>query len=187
MKAFVIGISGASASGKSTLCEQLMPLLGENTSCILLDKFYKKELPRIISPLDGKEYPDWNHPDSIDRAAAYDFIKNEISSGFKYLILDGAFLFCIDELCELCDYKIYVTATIETRLYRRIKRNLIIKNQTLEQIADYYLATVRYREREYSIPSSKYADLMLDNENGFGDGIIRAYEAILKTERKIRD
>ena len=79
-----------------------------------------------------------------------------------------------------------MTASIETRLYRRIKRNLIIKNQTLEQIADYYLATVRYREREYSIPSSKYADLMIDNENGFGDGIIRAYEAILKTEKKTR-
>ena len=63
--------------------------------------------------------------------------------------------------------KIYVTASIETRLYRRIKRNLIIKKQSLEQIADYYLASVRYREKEYSIPSMRYADIVIDNENGF--------------------
>lgn len=164
----VIGVSGCSASGKSTLCERLVSLLGEDrTEVVVLDRFYKKELPRMISPLDGAEYPDWNSPDSIDRAAAYEYITGLISRGGGYLLLDGAFLFCIDELRELCDYKIYVTASIETRLYRRIKRNLIIKKQSLEQIADYYLASVRYREREYSIPSMRYADIVIDNENGF--------------------
>ena len=164
----IIGVSGCSASGKSTLCEKLSQQLGEkNSQIIVLDRFYKIDLPKMISPLDGKEYPDWNSPDSIDRAAAYKYISSAAENGSGYLILDGAFLFCIDELREMCDYKIYVTATIETRLYRRIKRNLIIKKQSLEQIAEYYLATVRYREREYSIKSMKYADIVVDNENGF--------------------
>ena len=168
IKTKVIGVSGCSASGKSTLCERLTDLLGaENTETIVLDRFYKKELPRMISPLDGREYPDWNSPDSIDRAAAYDCITKAAGKGGRYLLLDGAFLFCIDELRELCDYKIYVTAAIETRIYRRIKRNVIIKKQTIEQIADYYLATVRYREREYSIPSMKFADIIVDNDYGF--------------------
>ena len=164
----VIGVSGCSASGKSTLCENLVRYLGEDrTTVVVLDRFYKKDLPKMISPLDGKEYPDWNSPDSIDRKAAYEYITGLISGGEGYLLLDGAFLFCVPELRDLCDYKIYVTASIETRLYRRIKRNLIIKKQSLEQIADYYLATVRYREREYSIPSMRYADVVVDNENGF--------------------
>lgn len=167
-KTIVIGVSGCSASGKSTLCERLSGLLGSDvTETIVLDRFYKKELPKMISPLDGMEYPDWNSPDSIDRKAAYEFISDAVENGKKYLLIDGAFLFCIDELRQLCDYKIYVTAAIETRIYRRIKRNIVIKKQTIEQIADYYLASVRYREREYSIPSMKYADIVVDNENGF--------------------
>ena len=167
-KTTVIGVSGCSASGKSTLCERLTELLGSDvTETVLLDRFYKKDLPKMISPFDGREYPDWNSPDSIDRAAAYEYITGAIENGKKYLLIDGAFLFCIDELRKLCDFKIYVTAAIETRIYRRIKRNIIIKKQTIEQIADYYLATVRYREREYSIPSMKYADIVVDNENGF--------------------
>lgn len=179
--AFVIGVCGASASGKSTFCEELARLLPDSVH-LSIDKFFKPELPTIISPLDGREYPDWNHPDSIDSDKARDYIENSLT-GFRFILLDGALLFSIESLRELCDYKIFVTAAIETRIYRRIRRNITLKKQTIEQIADYYLKTVRYREAEFAIPSCKYADLMVDNENGFGDMLGFAANEILKREK----
>lgn len=184
MKSTVIGISGASASGKSTFSEQLRDILtagGAKVEYISADRFYKKTLPTVISPLDGKEYPDWNHPTSIDGDAAAAEILRLISENPDFIIIDGAFIFCIEAILKLCDYKIFVTASIETRIYRRIKRNVILKKQSIEQIGEYYLAAVRYREREYSLPSERFADVVIDNENGFNGAVEREADKLLKT------
>ena len=56
MKRFVIGICGPSGSGKSTIAEKLAAELG--CAVISSDRFFRSELPTMISPADGKEYPD---------------------------------------------------------------------------------------------------------------------------------
>ena len=168
-KPLVIGIYGPSVSGKSTLSARRSELL-PRTVIINADKYYKKDLPKIVSPLDGEEYPDWNHPTSIDAdgmCAELDALcaRDDID----FIIADGAFIFCIDAIRARLDYKIFVWAAIETRIYRRICRNITLKGQTPEFIGGYYLACVRYREAEYSVPSRKWADVTVDNERDFGD------------------
>ncbi|MBR7032234.1 MAG: AAA family ATPase [Clostridia bacterium] len=54
MKRFVIGICGPSGSGKSTIAEKLAAELG--CAVISSDRFFRSELPTMISPADGKEY-----------------------------------------------------------------------------------------------------------------------------------
>lgn len=191
MKPYIIGISGASGSGKSTFSQKLTECL-PGSYYLPIDKHYKKVLPTITSPMDGKEYPDWNQPDSIDRESAKREILNAASSDYPYIIVDGAFIFCIPEIDDLFDFKIYIDATIEMRIYRRIRRNLVTKNQTLEEIADYYLKCARYREKEYSLPSGETADLRIDNENGFSVSpestakiIMEKNIGILETERLV--
>ena len=168
-KPIIVGISGPSGSGKSTLAQMLCERL-PRAVVVNADKYYKKELPVIVSPLDGREYPDWNHPTAIDAdamCAELDALAQR--EDLDYIIADGAFIFCIDALRERFDYKIFVTAQIETRLYRRICRNITLKGQTPEFIGGYYLACVRYREAEFSVPSQKWADTVVDNERDFGD------------------
>ena len=166
-KSYIIGISGPSGSGKSTLAAYLAEHLpGAVTVCS--DHFFKKELPKIVSPLDGAEYPDWNHPTSVDFTAMAEKL-DALSSDpdIRYIIAEGAYIYCIPEIRERCDYKLYVTATIGMRLYRRICRNIVKMGQTAEFIGGYYLACARYREAEYSVPSARYADLIIDNEHDF--------------------
>ncbi len=167
MSARVIGVSGPSGSGKSTLsaylCEQL-----PGAVYVSADRYFKKELPRMISPLDGEEYPDWNHPMSVDfdaMAAEIDRLKND--PAVQYIIADGAYIYCSAPIRERCDYKIFVSCAIESRIYRRICRNIREKGQTPEFIGGYYLACVRYREAEYSVPSARFADLLVTNEHDF--------------------
>ena len=182
-KPCVIGISGPSGSGKSTLAAALAQSL-PRAVIVNADKYYKKELPTLISPLDGKEYPDWNHPTSIDSdgmCAELDALCER--DDIDFIIADGAFIFCIDAVRERLDYKIFVWAEIETRIYRRICRNITLKGQTPEFIGGYYLACVRYREAEYSVPSRKWADIEVDNERDFGDMTGKLTEMLLSMQK----
>ncbi|MFI3325758.1 MAG: AAA family ATPase [Clostridia bacterium] len=181
-KAYVIGISGGSGSGKSTLSNIFTEKL-DNAYYICVDKHYKKELPTMISPMDSKEYPDWNHPNTVNVGNLLKEIEEELYS-HDYIVIDGAFLFCLEEVLPLLDYKIYVDATIEMRLFRRIKRNVIEKQQTIEFIGSYYLNCARFREKEFSNPSKYLADIVIDNENGFKGEDLKAIE-IIKTYKKM--
>lgn len=119
----------------------------------------------MISPLDGKEYPDWNHPTSIDSEQMRQDIIGACESGeYRYIVAEGAYVFCIEPLRTLMDLKIWVDASIEMRIFRRIVRNVVTKGQTIEFIGGYYLNCARYREKEFSLPSAEYADLRIPNE-----------------------
>lgn len=167
----VIAISGGSGSGKSTLAAALEKYLADRGARVKLigaDAFFKKELPKMISPATGEEYYDWNHPTSVDMPALADALEDYRASGeFDYIILEGVTIFCDERVRSLTDLRIFVDASIEMRIYRRIARNIQTKGQTVEFIGGYYLKYARYREQEYCLPSEKYAHWHVDNEWGF--------------------
>jgi len=167
----IIAIAGASGSGKSTLAAALADRFGREGKRVLTvssDKYFKKDLPRMISPSDGKEYPDWNHPDSFDAVAMLrDLMAARDSGDWDVILFEGVTVFCHPALRDLADARIWVNASIETRIARRIARNVVTKGQTVEFISDYYLRCARVREREFAVPSRVYADLTVENDYGF--------------------
>lgn len=164
-KAFVVGVSGASGSGKTTFAGELVKLL-PGAYYLSADSYYKQELPIMISPIDGKEYPDWNHPTSLNLEPLLEEFKRAMAEE-KIVVLEGAFIFCIPQLLEHMDFKLFLDATIETRLFRRISRNLVDRGHSLDFIGSYYLNCARFREKQFSLPSKYQADMVIDNENGF--------------------
>lgn len=175
-KAYIIGVSGGSGSGKSTLAKTFVENL-ENAYYLSVDKHYKKQLPTMISPMDGNEYPDWNHPDTVE---VDNLVKEleEILYDYDYIVLDGAFLFSLEKVLPFIDYKIYVDATIEMRLFRRISRNVIEKKQSIEFIGSYYLNCARFREQEFSNTNKDMADLVINSEKGFLGEDLKALEML---------
>ena len=68
----IVAVSGASGSGKSTFADALKTYLEKNNGrvCVIAaDRYFKKDLPKMISPATGEEASDWNHPDSVDMPA----------------------------------------------------------------------------------------------------------------------
>jgi len=66
---YIIGITGGSASGKSTFSRQLREALQEwKVKELHMDSYFKAEQDRGIAtaPITGKEYRDDNHPSSFD-------------------------------------------------------------------------------------------------------------------------
>lgn len=77
--------------------------------------------------------------------------------------------FYFPHIRDLFDIKIFVNASPETCIYRRIIRNMLKFKQTPEYIGDYYLKCARHREREYCLPTEKFANYIINNETTYLD------------------
>lgn len=165
-KTYVIGISGASGSGKSTFTERLADYLSESKIKIIhMDEYYKTELqrPRIKGIVDNLEYIDDNHPLSLDLDRCYIDCVNATNCNWDILIIEGIFAFGDERFSNLSDLKIFVDCEPDERFKRRILRNLSF-GQDLEEILSRYVQAVQPRQREYVEPTKWKADIII---NGF--------------------
>lgn len=168
MKPIVIGIAGATCSGKSTFCDLLLQSLNSyKIAVIRTDKYFKKQLPKAIAPLTKNVYNDYNHPDSVDyERLIKDFYSiTDKSSGNDIVIIEGLMVLYFQEIRERLDLKIFIELDADERLYRRIVRNMKSLGWTMEEIADYYLESVKYREKEFVLQTKIYADIILNGNN----------------------
>lgn len=175
---YVIGISGGTAGGKSTFCEQLGKLLecqGLNTAEIHLDDYFKPESERPVSaaPVSGKEYIDDNHPDTMDLIRVYSDIRSYMNSGkYDVIIAEGLLTLWDKNIYKLLDLKLYVDCPADERIIRRLKRNMSW-GRNFEEISEVYLDLVRYRHNEYVEPTKWKADFIINGTTAADKAVIR--------------
>lgn len=185
MPAFVIGIGGGSASGKSTLAarlqERLQPL---RVLIINQDRYFHEatRLPKHTSPDGAREWPDHNQPGSFDFPRLRTDLRAAREGEDEVVILEGILVLHDEELRSLMDLKLFVEADPDERIVRRIRRN-VARGYSLDEICDFYLDSVRYRYREFCEPTRAHADLILpggayDREQA--EGILGRVEAMVR-------
>lgn len=160
----LVGIAGPSGSGKSTLAQNLAQHIA-GARILHADTYYRPEaaLPKLVSPLTGETLPDWNTPGALRQEALAAAIDTAEAEGGVVLV-EGAFLFCFSALLGRFDLRVYTEAPIETRIYRRIRRNMAQRGLPMEEIADYYLAAARYSERQNTLNTAHLADFIIHTE-----------------------
>lgn len=165
-KPLVIGIAGGTASGKSTICKALeKQLTGFKTVIIQSDFYYKKILPKIISPKSGIEYDDYNHPDSLDKEEFFKVVYTRLNEDWDVILIDSLFTLYYEETKNVSDLKIFIDLPCDERLIRRINRNTDY-GLTYDEIVAYYLDTVVYRHSEFVEPTKRYADIIINGNYG---------------------
>jgi uridine kinase len=168
MRPVIVGITGGTGSGKSTFCDLLLDALdGYKIGVIKTDKYFKKQLPKTIAPLTKNVYDDYNHPDSVDyETLIKDFhgIIDE-NSGNDIVIIEGLMVLYFEEIRERLDLKIFIDLDSDERMYRRIIRNMKTRGWSMEEIATYYIESVKYREKEFVLQTKIYADIILNGKN----------------------
>jgi uridine kinase len=156
-----LGIAGGSAAGKSTLsralAEQLAPC---HVEIVGQDRFFKPrdELPRWTRTQRSEPWPDYNQPDSIRIEALVEHVASLAACDIA--IVEGILVLHPPELRQWFDLCCYVTAAADERIVRRIRRN-VAAGLSLDDVADYYLDSVRFQHERYNAPTSTHADLLV--------------------------
>lgn len=158
---FVIGIAGGTCSGKSTLTSKLEEHYGEKCTVIHMDSYFRHPSITTVAPITGIEYVEHNHPDTLRLDDLYRDFEVAVSSDVPIVIIEGLFALYLPKIRERLDLKIFVDLDSDERLVRRIKR-FMAHGQTMEEITDRYIDTVRFRHNELIEPTRWHADMVVN-------------------------
>ena len=178
----IIGISGGTGSGKTTLANRIIEELNDpNIVVIKQDAYYKSH--EDMTP-EQRNKINFDHPYAFDtkfliqhirtlknnqsvKMPVYDFKthlrKKEtvLVEPHKVIILEGILIFENKELRNLLDIKIFVDTDSDIRILRRLKRDINERGRTFESVYSQYVDTVRPMHLEFVEPSKKYADIIV--------------------------
>ena len=197
----VVLIGGGSASGKTYVLNKVLKMIPEEKIAhISLDDYYK-DFSSL--PMEERAKINFDHPKSFDwklmvsqikelkegktiEKPIYDFTthsrsnKTEIVEPKELILIEGIMALVNKELRELGDLKVYINASRERRLVRRIERDQRERGRTYESIIEQYFSTVQPMYEEIIAPSQYYADVILNND-GIKTQSIEILVSVLKT------
>lgn len=196
-QAIIIGISGPSASGKSLLANTIVSELGSDQVVVISEDAYYKDNSHL--PFAEREKINYDHPDAFDHALLYKHLRQlqqgesiqiPIYSHTKHIrmpesrdvgqhtiiVLEGILLFSEKMLREIMDIRIFMSAPLDVCLIRRLKRDVVERQRSVESVLHQYETTVRPMYLQFIEPSSRYADLIVPRggENRIAIDMIKA-------------
>ena len=178
----LIGITGGTGSGKTTIAQEVCHALGPETATLIQQDSYYLDLTHL--PFEQRAQTNFDHPAAFDwrflieqvselragRAVlrpVYDFQRHARTSATvkveprRVLVLEGILILENPQLRELMDLRVYVDTDADVRLLRRIQRDIRERGRTLESVADQYLGSVRPMHARFVEPSKQYADIII--------------------------
>lgn len=163
-KPLVIGVAGGSGSGKSTLATRIVSALkGFAVVTVPMDRYFLKVKPYMVAPYTGLTYEDHNHPQSFD----LDGLVRDLDALLAQdrpphvVIVEGLLTLYEARIRSRLDLKIFLDVQADERIVRRLRRNMS-KGLQFDDIAAFYLDSVRYRHQEFVEPSRWHADIVLN-------------------------
>ena len=181
----VILIGGGSASGKTyTLNKVMEKLPKDKVTVISLDDYYKDF---SIFPMEERAKVNFDHPKAFDwplireqigalkrgetiSKPKYDFVIHgrskevDIVEPKELIIIEGIMALVNKDLRAIGDLSIFINASRERRLVRRIERDTKERGRTFDSVVEQYFTTVQPMFEEIIAPSQYYADLIVNNE-----------------------
>jgi uridine kinase len=178
----ILGIAGPSASGKSLLANTIVNGLGSDQVAIISEDSYYKDNSHL--PFEAREKINYDHPDAFDHALLAEHIKQlqagqsvqipiyshskhirlpetrEIG-GHSIIIIEGILVFSEENLRDLMDIRIFMSAPLDVCLIRRLKRDVVERHRSVESVLLQYETTVRPMYLQFIEPSSRHADLIV--------------------------
>ncbi|KAL3052155.1 hypothetical protein OYC64_004832 [Pagothenia borchgrevinki] len=183
-EAFVIGLCGGSASGKTTVANKIIEALDVPWVVLLsMDSFYKV-LNKEEQELAAKNEYNFDHPDAFDfellvtvlrklkkgksiKVPVYDFTSHgrrkewKTVYGANVVIFEGILAFANKELLKLLDMKVFVDTDSDIRLIRRLKRDISLRGRDISGIIKQYNKFVKPAFEQYIEPTVQAADIVV--------------------------
>jgi uridine kinase len=186
-KPLLIGITGGTGSGKSTVSKEILKSIHEkNVTIIEQDSYYKNQ---NHLPFEERVKTNYDHPFAFDNDLLIRHLKDLLNNKpiekpiydfechtrkdktikvypKKIIILEGILILNHEEIRDLCDIKIFVDTDSDVRVIRRIERDIKERGRTIDSVIEQYMTTVRPAHLQFVEPSKKYADIIIP-EGGY--------------------
>ncbi|MDG2915257.1 uridine kinase [Bisgaard Taxon 10/6] len=182
----IIGIAGASASGKSLIASTVHDELLRELNCgeigiIAEDSYYKDQ-----SHLDfeTRTKTNYDHPNSMDRdlliehlralkagkavdIPVYNYAEHNRSKEIthfeprKIIILEGILLLTDERVRNELSMSVFVDTPLDICFIRRLQRDMVQRGRSMESVIQQYRTTVRPMFLQFIEPSKQYADVII--------------------------
>ena len=179
----LIGVTGGSGSGKTSVSRKLLEAFTEEHSIVLFeqDSYYKDQSHLTF---EERLETNYDHPlafdtdlliehlnkllnyEAIDKPI-YDYDRHTRSEKVEHqeprevIIVEGILILEDERLRDLMDIKVYVDTEDDIRIIRRIKRDMEERGRTLDSVINQYLSVVKPMHHQFIEPTKKYADIII--------------------------
>jgi uridine kinase len=191
-KPFIVGITGGSASGKTSFLKGLLSAFSEDEICLISQDNYYKPLDQI--PRDDIGVHNFDLPQTIDHLRFAWHIRQlhegEVVETMEYtfnnpyvvpqklifkptpiIVVEGIFAFHFEEVAEQLDLKVFIDAKNKIKYERRMVRDQAERALTPEMIKHQWDYHVRPTYQEFIKPHKAMADIVIPNNLHYQKGL----------------
>lgn len=178
----VIGVTGGSGSGKTSVSRAIFNQFPDHSIMMLEHDSYYKDQSHLS--FEERLQTNYDHPFAFDtdllikhlkqlldyqavEKPIYDYVAHTRSSETiiqepkEVIILEGILILEDPRLRELMDIKLYVDTDDDIRIIRRIKRDMDERGRTLDSVIEQYLSVVKPMYHQFIEPMKRYADIVV--------------------------
>ena len=183
-KVIIIGICGGTCSGKSTISQKIKEFYKDKGVIKINTDSYYKDHSKLS--FNKRVVINFDHPNSIDFTLLIkhlnELIKNKsikepiysykshkrlkktkLLKPKRIIILEGLHIFCNDELINLIDFGLFLNLDSQTRLKRRIKRDIKERGRTEEEVINRFNEMCEPMYKKFIYPSRKKANTVINS------------------------
>lgn len=181
-KPIIIGVTGGSGSGKTSVSRAIFSHFPEHSIMMLEHDSYYKDQSGLS--FEERLTTNYDHPFAFDtdlliehlgkllryetiEKPVYDYVAHTrsdqtvIQEPREVIILEGILILEDERLRELMDIKVYVDTDDDIRIIRRIKRDMDERGRTLDSVIEQYLTVVKPMYHQFIEPTKRYADVIV--------------------------
>jgi len=181
-KPIIIGVSGGTGSGKTTVAKQIFQQF-QQQSIVLIeqDAYYKDQREKTW---EERLQTNYDHPLAFDNDLLYDHLihlqngqsiempiydyENHTRSDTvtvvepkDVIILEGILILEDERLRKLMDIKLFVDTDADIRIIRRLVRDMKERGRSIESVIGQYTNVVRPMHLQFIEPTKRYADIIV--------------------------
>ena len=184
---FIIGITGGTGSGKTTIVNEVFNLFDASEICLLSsDSYYKNNASLDFNQRDKLNY---DIPEAIDFDLLnkhIDLLKQEININVpnycftthlrlekttvvepkKILIIEGILILTNKTLRDNINYSVFLDCPRDVRFQRRLERDIKERGRNYNDVINLFETRLDIMHSEFVEPHKTFCDLILNtNEN----------------------
>jgi uridine kinase len=181
-KPVVIGVTGGSGSGKTSVTKAIYDSFKGHSILILEQDYYYKDQSHL--PFEERLKTNYDHPLAFDNdllikhveqllryepidKPVYDYSLHTRSNQVvtveprDVIILEGILVLEDERLRNLMDMKLYVDTDADLRIIRRLLRDIKERGRSIDSVIEQYVNVVRPMHNQFIEPTKRYADIII--------------------------